>query len=45
MTIFNSCGEISQLIVQLDFAKKWLSEAKLKARSGASRQKFKFEII
>jgi len=41
----NPCGESDQLIVYLNFAKKWLSEAKQKARSEASRKKSKFEIF
>jgi len=35
---FNPCGKSDQLIVHLNIAKKWLSEAKLKTRSDASRQ-------
>jgi len=34
----NPCGESDQLIVRINFAKKWLGEAKLKARSEALRQ-------
>jgi len=35
----NPCGERNQLVVNLNFAKKCLSEAKLGARSEAARQK------
>jgi len=35
---FNPCGESDQLIVHWNIAQKWLSEAKQKARSEASRQ-------
>ena len=40
----NPCGESDQLVVHL-VSLKWLSEAKQKARSEASRQKSKFEIF
>jgi hypothetical protein len=34
----NPCGESEQLVVKLKFSKKWVSVAKLKARSEALRQ-------